>query len=268
MSCGAQLERALPVLRHARARGGQVLHGLRHGARRPARRARGAAAGRRASAAARQPRHAGRRAPPGDGALRRPLRLHGRVRADGPGGVKALVDRCLRRLGEEVTRYGGTVDKYIGDNVMAIFGAPVAHEDDEERAVRAALGMQGAMDEINAELTRAPRHELPAARRHQHRRGAGRRGRRRLHRHRRHRERRRAAPGRRRGPGTVTVGERTYRATADEVEYRELDPLHLKGKAEPVPAWEAVGLVAAQPTPARPRARGHAARRPRRRARR
>ena len=36
-------------------------------------------------------------------------------------------------------------------------------------------------------------------------------------------------------PGTVTVGERTYRATADEVEYRELDPLHLKGKAEPVP---------------------------------
>ena len=48
-------------------------------------------------------------------------------------------------------------------------------------------------------------------------------------------------------PGTVTVGERTYRATADEVEYRELEPLHLKGKAEPVPAWEAVGLIAAQP---------------------
>src|SRR5215208_5161710 len=66
-----------------------------------------------------------------------------------PESVKALVDGALRRLGEEVTRYGGTVDKYIGDNVMAIFGAPVAHEDDEERAVRAALGMQEAMSEVN-----------------------------------------------------------------------------------------------------------------------
>ena len=66
-----------------------------------------------------------------------------------PEAVKGLVERCLRRLGEEVERYGGRVDKYIGDNVMAIFGAPVAHEDDAERAVRAALGMQAAMAEIN-----------------------------------------------------------------------------------------------------------------------
>src|ERR671915_586207 len=66
-----------------------------------------------------------------------------------PEAVKALVDRALMRLGQEVERYGGTVDKYIGDNVMAIFGAPVAHEDDAERAVRAGLGMQGAMGEIN-----------------------------------------------------------------------------------------------------------------------
>ncbi len=48
--------------------------------------------------------------------------------------------------------FGGTVDKYIGDNVMALFGAPVAHEDDAERAVRAALGMQQAMEEINGWL--------------------------------------------------------------------------------------------------------------------
>src|ERR671916_1967066 len=71
-----------------------------------------------------------------------------------PEAVKTLVDRALMRLGEEVERYGGTVDKYIGDNVMALFGAPVAHEDDEERAVRAALRMQDAMEEINQGLPR------------------------------------------------------------------------------------------------------------------
>src|SRR5205823_13570177 len=69
-----------------------------------------------------------------------------------PEAVKGLVERCLRRLGDEVERYGGTVDKYIGDNVMALFGAPVAHEDDAERAVRAALGMQDAMTEVNERL--------------------------------------------------------------------------------------------------------------------
>ena len=69
-----------------------------------------------------------------------------------PERVKALVDQALRRLGDEVARFGGTVDKYIGDNVMALFGAPVAHEDDAERAVRAGLGMQDAMSEINERL--------------------------------------------------------------------------------------------------------------------
>jgi len=69
-----------------------------------------------------------------------------------PEAVKSLVDRALLRLGHEVTRYGGTVDKYIGDNVMAIFGAPVAHEDDAERAVRAGLAMQQAIVELDAEL--------------------------------------------------------------------------------------------------------------------
>src|SRR5688572_2748527 len=69
-----------------------------------------------------------------------------------PEAVKALVDRALMRLGREVERFGGTVDKYIGDNVMALFGAPLAHEDDAERAVRAGLGMQDAMEEINRGL--------------------------------------------------------------------------------------------------------------------
>ncbi len=66
--------------------------------------------------------------------------------------TKSLVDRALKRLSREVTDRGGHIDKLIGDNVMAIFGAPVAHEDDPERAVRAGLAMQSAMSEVNAEL--------------------------------------------------------------------------------------------------------------------
>src|ERR1035438_279786 len=70
-----------------------------------------------------------------------------------PESVKRQLERILGRLGEEVAAYGGYVDKFIGDNVRAIFGAPVAHGDDAERAVRAGLGMQGAMDEVNKPLS-------------------------------------------------------------------------------------------------------------------
>jgi len=158
-----------------------------------------------------------------------------------PEAVKALVDRALMRLGEEVVRYGGTVDKYIGDNVMAIFGAPVAHEDDAERAVRAGLGMQAAMDEVNEGLPARVHFDLRVgvnsgevlagavgeaytvigdtvnvAARLQ---SAAR-------------------------PGSVTVGERTMRATRGAVRYEALEPLALKGRSEPVPAWEALAVTA------------------------
>ena len=158
-----------------------------------------------------------------------------------PEEVKSLVDRALMRLGQEVERYGGTVDKYIGDNVMAIFGAPVAHEDDAERAVRAGLGMQAAMAEVNEGLPDGAHFALRVgvntgevlagavgeaytvigdtvnvASRLQ---SAAR-------------------------PGSVTVGERTMRATDAAIEYHVLEPLELKGKTERVPAWEAVGLIA------------------------
>src|SRR4051812_16464938 len=164
-----------------------------------------------------------------------------------PERVKALVDSALRRLAQEVGRFGGTVDKYIGDNVMAPFGAPVAHEDDAERAVRAGLGMQEAMGEINEEL--AESHGVSLALRVGVNTGevvAGAVGdaytvvgdtvnvAARLQ----------SAAER----GTVTVGERTMRATAHAIEYRELAPLTLKGKDEPVPAWEAVGAGGATPT--------------------
>ncbi len=153
--------------------------------------------------------------------------------------VKAMVERCLRRLGEEVERFGGTVDKFIGDNVMATFGAPVAHEDDAERAVRAALAMHGAIKEIDPVLqlrvgintgdvlagslggggytvigdTVNVAARLQAAAE----------------------------------IGSITVGEATMRATGTAVEYRELEPLRLKGKAELVPAFVAEGLVTTTP---------------------
>ena len=59
-----------------------------------------------------------------------------------PEHVKNLVDRCFERLVADVTAFGGQVDKIVGDALVALFGAPVAHEDDAERAVRAALRMQ------------------------------------------------------------------------------------------------------------------------------
>lgn len=62
--------------------------------------------------------------------------------ASDPEQVKALVDRCFAELCNDVTAFGGRVDKIVGDAIVALFGAPVAHEDDAERAVRAALRMQ------------------------------------------------------------------------------------------------------------------------------
>src|ERR687893_284172 len=118
-----------------------------------------------------------------------------------PEAVKALVNRALMRLGQEVERYGGTVDKYIGDNVMAIFGAPVAHEDDGEREVLA--GAVGENYTVIGDTVNVAARLQSAAR-----------------------------------PGSVTVGERTMRATQAAIRYEELQPLELKGKSEPVPAWE------------------------------
>jgi class 3 adenylate cyclase/DNA-binding SARP family transcriptional activator len=59
-----------------------------------------------------------------------------------PEDVRLMIDRCTSRMGEIVDRYGGWIDKVMGDALMAVFGAPVAHEDDPERAVRAGLELQ------------------------------------------------------------------------------------------------------------------------------
>jgi class 3 adenylate cyclase len=66
-----------------------------------------------------------------------------------PEDVRARLRPYHTRVRQEIERHGGTVEKYVGDAVMAVFGAPVAHEDDAERAVRAALHVVSAISELN-----------------------------------------------------------------------------------------------------------------------
>ncbi|HEY2202000.1 MAG TPA: adenylate/guanylate cyclase domain-containing protein, partial [Solirubrobacteraceae bacterium] len=67
-----------------------------------------------------------------------------------PEDVRAILDRYYSRLSAEIEVFGGTVEKFIGDAVVAIFGAPIAHGDDPERAVRAGLAVRAAVAEMNA----------------------------------------------------------------------------------------------------------------------
>lgn len=78
-----------------------------------------------------------------------------------PQKVIALLNECMAHLEAVVQAHGGVVDKYIGDEIMAIFGAPIAREDDVTPAVEAALDMQEAMRRLNQE--RAGRGEAPIA---------------------------------------------------------------------------------------------------------
>jgi class 3 adenylate cyclase/tetratricopeptide (TPR) repeat protein len=69
-----------------------------------------------------------------------------------PEQVKNLVDRCFAALADDIRSFGGTVDKVIGDAVVALFGAPIAHEDDAERAVRAAHQMLATLAGLAGEI--------------------------------------------------------------------------------------------------------------------
>src|SRR6266566_4290461 len=69
-----------------------------------------------------------------------------------PEDVRAILSPYYARLRAELERFGGTVEKFIGDAVMALFGAPVAHEDDPERAVRAALAIRDWVVDQQEEL--------------------------------------------------------------------------------------------------------------------
>ncbi|HEX3113261.1 MAG TPA: adenylate/guanylate cyclase domain-containing protein, partial [Candidatus Eisenbacteria bacterium] len=165
-------------------------------------------------------------------------------RAD-PEDVRDTLQEFHSRSKREIERFEGTVEKFIGDAVMAVFGAPVAHGDDAERAVRAGLRVVDAVEALSRERPDNPiavraavntgeaviaigsRPETGAAlalgdvvntaSRLQT-----------------------SAPA-----GGLVVGEETYRATRHVIRYRELEPVHAKGKRDPVEAWLAIAPIGA-----------------------
>ena len=135
-----------------------------------------------------------------------------------------MLARYFDRMKAIVESHGGIVEKFIGDAVMALFGAPVAHEDDALRACRAAvemreafpsLGLKGRIGVNTGEVVTGTEERLAtgdavnvAARLEQ------------------------AA-----SPGDVLIGSRTLALVASAVDVEAVDPLRLKGKSEPVPAY-------------------------------
>ncbi len=157
-------------------------------------------------------------------------------RAD-PEDVRATLRPYHERVKADIERFGGTVEKFIGDAVMAVFGAPVAHEDDAERAVRSALRILDTIEELRTEgLGLAVRAavttgEAVVALGARPERGEGIvtgdvvNTAARLQ---------SAAP-----VGAVIVDETTMRSTASAITFEPLEPVAAKGKKEPIPVWRA-----------------------------
>ena len=161
-----------------------------------------------------------------------------------PEALRRVMGRYFDEMAAVIERHGGTVEKFIGDAVMAVFGIPRLHEDDALRAVRATIGMHEALEALNADLERDHGEGLAA------RIGvntgevvagdpsAG----------------QRLVTGdpvnvaarleQSASPGEILVGEPTYRLVKDAVEVEPVDPLELKGKEERVTAFRLLGVSA------------------------
>ena len=156
-----------------------------------------------------------------------------------PEDVRATLVPFYESLRKDIERYGGRVEKFIGDAVMALFGAPAAHEDDPERAVRSALDIRSTIGRLNEEreLSLSVRVSVATgeavidlrALEEGHGMAAGditNTGFRLAE----------AAP-----VNGILVDESTYRATQQVIEFREADPVQAKGKAVPQLAWQVIG---------------------------
>ena len=157
-----------------------------------------------------------------------------------PEDVRAMLSPYYARLRSELERRGGTVEKFIGDAVMALFGAPVAHEDDPERAVRAALAIRDAIGELNEQDPNLELQLRIAVNTGEALIALG------------------ARPSEGEGMASgdvvntaarlqaaapvngILVDETTHRATERTIEYREAPPVIAKGKTEAVKVWEAL----------------------------
>lgn len=161
-----------------------------------------------------------------------------------PEDVRSMVDRCMHKLGSIVEEFGGHVDKIVGDELMAVFGARAAHGDDAERAVRAALAMQKCRVEnedifsdlglhigINTgEMMFAPVGPGSEARDFTVMGDAVNVASRLVS----------AAPAE-----SVFVGHETYKATNRAIAYEEREPIEAKGKTEPVRVWSPTRALSA-----------------------
>lgn len=159
-----------------------------------------------------------------------------------PEDVREVLQTYHREAKQCIEQYGGVVEKFIGDAVMAVFGAPTAHGDDAERAVRAALRVLEAIERLDLAARAAVNTGDAIVSVDQARSGealatgdvvntAARL--------------QSSAP-----PGRVVVGAETYRATRHAIRYEQLDAIDAKGKSEPVAAWlavEAAGAPAERP---------------------
>jgi class 3 adenylate cyclase/tetratricopeptide (TPR) repeat protein len=162
----------------------------------------------------------------------------GRAEKLDPEDVRQLLSSYHSQVRAVLERHGGTVEKFIGDAVMAVFGAPRAHEDDPERAVRSALAIRDwarAEPDLQVRVAVASGEALVSL-------GA------------------RPAEGEGMVAGDVVntaarvqsaapvngvlVDDSTHRATRDAVSYAQAEPVLAKGKAEPVRVWEALEPVA------------------------
>ena len=168
-----------------------------------------------------------------------------------PETYRRVISRYFIEVSRVLEHHGGTVEKFIGDAVMAAFGIPVVHEDDALRAVRAAAEMREALAALNQELRAEYGIELgtrtgintgevvagDSTGGHAFVTGDAVVVAQRLE----------AAAS----PGEILIGEATHRLVRNAVLVEPLEPMELKGKAQPVPAWRLLGVVSGAPAFAR-----------------